>query len=135
MQRTVYRDQLMKRILTSITITLIFGLGVSVNAAVTGQWDFNNSNYVATVGLDLVPQGIAVTDTAFGTTTALGVPDIGGQVAQVMKFPLMPKSADGYQMFPNAPANGSTADVNQYTLIMDILYPSSSCCYVELFVW
>jgi len=123
----------MKRILGCITMALMLGLGLSVRAAVTGQWDFNNSNYTATVGLDLVPQGIAVTDTAFGTTTSLGVPDIGGQVAQVMRFPQMPTLADGYQMFPNAPANGSTADVNQYTLILDILFPSASTGYRALF--
>src|SRR5512135_1705220 len=116
----------MKRIVICVTTILVLGLSVSVRATVTGEWDFNSSNYTATAGLDLVPQGIAVTDTAFGTTTSLGVPDIGGSVAQVMKFPMMPTSADGYEMFPNAPANGSTADVNQYTLIMDILFPSSS---------
>ena len=123
----------MKNILSSITLTLLFGLGISVQAAVTGQWDFNNSNFVATVGTDLQPQGAAVTDTAFGTTTALGVPNIGGAVAQVMQFPALPTAADGYEIFPGAEANGSTGDVNQYTLIMDILYPSSSTGYRALF--
>jgi hypothetical protein len=123
----------MKKIFASITITLILGLGISVHATVTGQWDFNSSNLVATIGTDLQAQGIAVTDTAFGTTTALGVPDMGGVVAQVMKFPAMPTSADGYQMFPGAEANGRTGDVNQYTLIMDILYPGSSTGFRALF--
>ena len=123
----------MKQNLTCITLTVLLGLAVSARAAVTGQWDFNNSNLVATVGTDLLAQGVAVTDTAFGTTTVLGVPNIGGQVAQVMKFPAMPTSADGYEMFPNAPANGSTADVNRYTLIMDLLFPSSSTGFRALF--
>jgi hypothetical protein len=122
----------MKRTLFCFTITLILGLGVPARAAVTGQWEFNG-DFSAATGAALVPQGIAVSQSVFGTTTALGVPDIGGVAAQVMRFPLMPTSADGYQMFPGAAANGSTADVNQYSLVMDILFPSSSTGYRSLF--
>jgi hypothetical protein len=111
---------------------LLLGCSLAAHAAVTGQWDFNTSNLVATVGADLVAQGVAA-NAEFGSTTALGVPNIGGQAATVMKFPAMPSAADGFQMFPGAAANGSTADVNQYTLIMDILYPSSSTDYRGLF--
>jgi hypothetical protein len=123
----------MRRILSALSVPLILGLSLSAPAAVTGQWDFNSSNFVATVGADLQAQGIAVTDTAFGTTMAFGIPNIGGAVAQVMRFPLMPTSADGFEMFPGAEANGSTGDVNQYSLIMDILYPSASTGYRSLF--
>jgi hypothetical protein len=122
----------MKRILTCITVTLLLSVSLAARANVTGQWEFNG-DYSATIGTALVPQGIAVGSSVFGTTTALGVPNIGGQVAQVMMFPLMPTSADGYQMFPGAAANGSTSDVNQYTLIMDVLYPSTSTGYRALF--
>jgi hypothetical protein len=106
----------------------------AASAVVTGQWEFDGG-LTATVGTDLEAQGIAVTQSVFGTTTALGIPDIGGQVAQIMKFPEMPTSADGYKMFPNAPANGSSgaSDVNQWSLIMDILYPASSTGYRALF--
>ncbi len=122
----------MNRIVTKILIVLALGLAVSAPAAVTGQWDFNSSNLTATVGADLVAQGEAA-NAAFGTTTALGVPNIGGEVATIMRFPFMPTASDGFQMFPGAEANGSTADVNQYTLIIDILYPSSSTGYRALF--
>jgi hypothetical protein len=123
----------MKRTLFCITITLILGLGVPARAAVTGQWEFNGDLSAAT-GAALVPQGIAVSGSLFGTTTSFGLPAIGGQVAQVMLFPTMPASADGYQMFPGAAANGSTSDVNQYSLVMDILFPtSSSSGYRSLF--
>jgi hypothetical protein len=100
----------------------------STSAAVTGQWDFDNpaDGLNATVGVDLAAVGVAATGSQFGTTTALGIPDIGGQVANVMNFPKMPTSADGYKMWPDADPNGSTADVNQYSLIMDILYPTAS---------
>ena len=117
----------MKRTLFCITITLILGLGVPARAGVTGQWEFNG-DFSAATGAALVPQGIAVSQSLFGTTTALGVPNIGGVVAQVMKFPMMPMAADGYQMFPGAAANGSfsAGDVNRYSLVMDVLFPSAS---------
>jgi hypothetical protein len=123
----------MKRILSCLTVTLLVLLSLSARAAIiTGAWEFNG-DYSAAIGTDLVPQGGAVGGSVFGTTTALGVPDIGGQVAQVMRFPMMPTMTDGYQIFPGAAANGSTSDVNQYTLIMDILYPSTSTGYRALF--
>jgi hypothetical protein len=117
----------MKRIFSCITLTLLLGLDVPARAGVTGQWEFNG-DFSAATGTALAPQGIAVSQSAFGTTTAFGVPSIGGQVAQVMRFPGMPTSADGYQMFPGAPANGSFSlgDVNRYTLVMDVLYPTAS---------
>jgi len=117
----------MKRTLFCITITLILGLGVPARAGVTGQWEFNG-DFSAAIGAALVPQGVAVSQSAFGTTTTLGVPNIGGVVAQVMKFPMMPTSADGYKMFPGAAANGSysAGDVNKWSLVMDVLYPAAS---------
>lgn len=123
----------MKRTLSCLTVTLLLILCAPARAAmVTGAWEFNG-DYSAAIGTDLVPQGGAVAGTVFGTTTALGVPDIGGLVAQVMRFPAMPTSIDGYVMYPGAAANGSTGDVNQYTLIMDILYPSASTGFRALF--
>lgn len=123
----------MKRILASLTVTLLLSLGLPARAGmVTGQWEFDG-DFTASVGADLLPVGLAASGSVFGTTTALGVPDIGGQVARVMMFPQLPGSGDGYKMFPGAAANGSTADVNQYSLVMDILYPASSGGYRALF--
>lgn len=117
----------MKRTFFCITISLLLSLGLPARAGVTGQWEFNG-DYSAVTGAALVPQGIAVGSSVFGTTTTLGVPDIGGVVAQVMRFPTMPTSADGYQMFPGAAANGSfsAGDVNRYSLVMDVLFPTAS---------
>ncbi len=114
----------MKTLLCSLLLVLFT---LSSRAGVTGQWEFNG-DFSAAIGAALVPQGIAVSQSVFGTTTALGVPDIGGVVAQVMRFPMMPTSADGYKMFPGAPANGSysAGDVNRYSLVMDVLYPAAS---------
>ncbi len=122
----------MKRILICITATMCLGLADSTRAAVTGQWEFNG-DFSSSIGIALEPAGTAVAGSAFGTTTSFGVPDIGGQAAQIMRFPTLAGSADGYKIFPGAAANGSTADVNRYSLIMDILYPSTSTGYRALF--
>ncbi len=119
----------------TLMATAVCGMAaLGASAAVTGQWDFNGS-FAATVGTDLQPQGIAVSQSSFGTTTSFGIADIGGQVAQILKFPKMPTSADGYKMFPGAAANGSSgaSDVNQYSLLMDVLFPSSSTGFRALF--
>ena len=117
----------MKRIFFCITLTLLLCLGLPAVAGVTGQWEFNG-DFSAAVGAAIVPQGAAVSGSVFGTTATFGLPAIGGQVAQVMQFPMMPTSADGYKMFPGAAANGSfsAGDVNKYSLVMDVLYPAAS---------
>ena len=109
----------MKRILTPIAITLILGLGVSAHAAVTGQWDFNSSNLVATVGTDLAYRGDTDTVTTFTTAT------IGGSNAVVMGFPATTVD-QGYTMTHGIAPNGGGAYVNQYSLIMDIMFPTDS---------
>lgn len=115
-------------LLVVVTVGLIAGTTLAADK-VTGRWNFDDASngLKATIGADLV-YGDAV-DTAaatqFGTTAGFGIADIGGQVADVMKFPANTPTM-GYKMFHGAAANGSTNDVNQYTLIMDILYPSSS---------
>ena len=111
----------MKQNLTCITLTVLLGLAVSVRAAVTGQWDFNNSNLVATVGTDLAYYGDDVTSNATTFTTA----SIGGKTAIVMGFPAA-ANTQGYIMTHGIAPNGGGAFVNQYTLLMDIMFPTAS---------
>jgi len=109
---------------------------------VTGQWDFTNG-LTATVGTDLQygdgAGGVTAGGTSFGKTSSFAIPgimpiDINGNPtgpvvdADVMKFPKMTTSAQGYKMWPGAAANGSysAGDVNQYALVMDIYYPAAS---------
>ena len=117
----------MKRTFFCLTTTLILGLSVPAWAGVTGQWEFNG-DFSAAIGAAIVPNGTAVSGSVFGTTATFGIPAIGGQAAQVMRFPALPGSADGYKMFPGAAANGSysAGDVNKYSLVMDVLYPAAS---------
>lgn len=109
----------MKRILTSATLALAIGLTASVEGAVTGQWDFNSSNLTATAGIDLAYFGDTEAVTSFTTAT------IGGSTAVVMNFPAA-TATQGYIMTHGIAPNGGGSYVNQYTLIMDIMFPTAS---------
>ncbi|MEW6158528.1 MAG: hypothetical protein AB1813_13930 [Verrucomicrobiota bacterium] len=96
-------------------------------AAITGQWDFNNGNLAATIGQDITYLDAETSaNTRFGTTTALGIPDIDGQVASVMKFPKTAAELGGYYVPHGANANGGGFYLNRYTVIMDVLFPTAS---------
>ena len=105
--------------------------GISgAQAQVTGQWDFNNGNLTATVGDALTYKdgdgGATQTGSQFGTTTALGLPMIGGAVANVMGFPADSTASIGYLFNAPATGNGGGDQVNEYTLILDVLFPAAS---------
>ncbi len=94
-------------------------------AFVTGQWDFNQGDLAASCGQPLQYFDAAVqTDTSFGTTTALGISDIAGQPANVMF--LASFGSGGYIVPHGIAPNGGGTNVNQYTVILDLLYPSGS---------
>jgi len=99
---------------------------------VTGQWDFNG-NLAATYGRDLEYFDATVTaDTTFGTAASFGMPDIGGQPTTVMHITPSTAAWGGYKMYHGAAPNGGGSYVNQYTLIYDILYTSSSSTWRSL---
>ena len=108
-----------------------FGINVSGGSGTTatGQWDFDGGNLAATVGQPLQyfdgPAGLTQQGTKFGTTTALGVPRIGGQEATIMEVPGDLTRQIGYVMTHGIAPNGGGTRVNQYTLIMDILVDSA----------
>ncbi len=96
------------------------GAGVT---RVTGQWDFNG-DLSATVGRDMeyLSEGLEAR-TMFSTTTALGIPDVNGEPAEVMVVPEA-EGADtsiGYVMYHGIDPNGGGTRVNQYTLIADVM--------------
>jgi hypothetical protein len=108
-------------------------------ALITGQWDFDAGNLAATIGRDLEYYDDSVqTNTFFGTTTSFGIAGIAGQPVSVMKF--TPTSGNsqrpgsnpgtnawgGYKMFHGAVPTGGGTNINQYTLIFDVLYPGAS---------
>ena len=122
----------MKRLLyTSCVAALLLPLApVGTHAAITGQWDFNNTNdpFVATIGQPLQffdPNSDTPVQTRVGTTTSLGAPGISGSEAIVMKF-----GTNGFGRGYLAPhgiaANGAGGMVNNWTIIMDVLFPAAS---------
>src|SRR5439155_7853486 len=91
-----------------------------------GQWDFDSGNLTATAGADLTyGDGNTQTATSFGTTTSFGIPDINGASALVMKFPGSTNATMGFNMLSPA-ANGGGVNVDNYTIIFDILFPAAS---------
>jgi hypothetical protein len=109
----------MKQGLIYFTITLALGLGLSTHAMLVSQWDFNNRDLAATTGTALAYRGDTAATTSFTTAT------IGGQTAYVMRFPATTPS-QGYIMTHGLGPNGGGSRVNQYTLIMDIMFPTAS---------
>jgi hypothetical protein len=94
---------------------------------ITGQWDFQEGDLAATCGQPLEPFDATVNnDTAFGTTTSFGIPDIAGQPAHVLRYTPSVATWGGYKMIHGAAPNGGGAYVNKYTIIYDLLYPPAS---------
>jgi len=87
--------------------------------AITGQWDFDAGDLRATAGADLE----YVADTASFTT--FPVLNITGLPARVMAFGANSVS-QGFYMRHGAKHNGGGKFVNQYTLLMDVMFPASS---------
>src|SRR5688572_27937214 len=99
---------------------------LSLFGAITGQWDFE-TDLSATLGQPMsFLDSETETGSQFGTTTALGIPNINGQPARVMRFPSPTSAFGGYYVPHGALANGGGAFVNQYTIIMDVLFPAAS---------
>ena len=105
-------------------------LQLSSQASITGQWDFKSGGLNATIGTDMTwADGTTSSTTVFGTTTALGIPNIGGTNTAVMGFPNLLTAGDPYggvQCFVGASPNGGGNNVNQYTVIEDIFFPNAA---------
>jgi hypothetical protein len=93
-------------------------------ALVTGQWDFNGYNLAATVGNDLeYYDDHTLQYTTFTESAFEDIPGINGENVALMIFPDAGfGTMNGYIMRHGILPNGGGTKVNQYTLIMDILY-------------
>ena len=91
-------------------------------ALVTGQWDFDQFDLSPTMGLPLEFFDDAVNfNTEFVSADFIGLPLMNGEDTPVMHFP-GPTGRNGYKMRHGIKANGGGTNVNQYTLIMDVLF-------------
>ena len=107
--------------------TLLASCALMAHGQPTGQWDFNDpaDGLNASLGGDLQYYNPETsTATAFGTTTSFGIPNIGGEPAQVMRFPEV--AGGGYYIPFMGQPNGGGGLINEYTVVMDILFPEAS---------
>jgi hypothetical protein len=96
---------------------------------VIGQWDFDTFNLAATCGQDLEFFDLyAEVNTGFALSDFFDLPPLEGQSVVVMAFPaaLGNQPMGGYRMRHGLSGTGGGTNVNQYTLIMDIIYPAAA---------
>lgn len=106
--------------MTDAEVAALGGVGSAAGIpTVSGQWDFNAGTLDATLGSALMYRGDTETVTTFSADT------IDGASANVMGFPGT-TPAQGYYAMPGVLANGGGDFANQYTLIMDIKFPTAS---------
>jgi hypothetical protein len=112
----------------SVRVSNAGGVAVSDGAAlsvfeprVTGQWDFDQGDLRPTVGAPME----FLSDTAQITTFTELLFPMEFEQAPVMCFSST-EITQGYVLRHSAPANGGGANVNQYTLLLDLMSPASS---------
>ncbi len=102
-------------------ILLVFAvlLSLPADAAVTGEWNFKFGDLRATIGSDLQYLGATSNATTFPSL------NLNGFSTPVMAFGALSPS-QGFYMRHGAKANGGGQFVNQYTLLMDVMFPLAS---------
>jgi YVTN family beta-propeller protein len=95
------------------------GAAWAADPVVTGQWDFDHGDLRATVGADLEFIGDTATITTFPKL------NIDGRASGVMAFGSN-SIHQGFYMRHGARPNGGGHFVNQYTLLMDVMFPAQS---------
>jgi hypothetical protein len=87
-------------------------------------WDFSQigNPMAATVGPDLILTGTNTLGISSGSTADFGLPNIGGQPANVINVPPLP--GDTYIQLPFV-APPDSYSVSSYTLVMDIYAPTN----------
>src|SRR6266542_4418170 len=121
----------MKSSLVILVTLAVGGLAGSAKGEITGHWSFEAQDLFlsAKIGQPMLELDLDTSiNEMFGTTgeaAFASVPKIGGQAVPVLKFPKT-GATGGYYLPPNAQPNGGGANINQYTLLLDILFPSSS---------
>ncbi len=98
---------------------------------ITGQWDFKNEDFSATIGSDMNERGDINTpgqQAIFASTREFSIPDINGTDAEVMKVP--PYDSQHYlEFYSNIAPEGDTIGFScdySYSVVIDLLKPASS---------
>ena len=88
-------------------------------------WNFDSGDLSATAGSDMEYMDDTGDLVEFGTTEALGLPAINGEVANVIKIPKLTPEQGLTAPLPED-SNGEGDLVNNWTAIMDLYYPTGS---------
>ena len=110
---------------------MIACLSFEAEAAITGYWTFEQQDLA--VAAQIGQQMFELDDPTsgneqFGRTAQapfVGVPNINGQQASFLKFPKTGPTG-GYNVPHSAVPNGGGSGINQYTIIMDVLFPGQA---------
>ncbi|HAO77950.1 MAG TPA: hypothetical protein DCQ92_03035, partial [Verrucomicrobia subdivision 3 bacterium] len=96
-------------------------------------WNFSDirNPMKATVGPDLIMEGTNIFGFSFGTTRDFDLPNIGGQIANVLYVPTNLPAGTFIQL-PTGQLLGDNSASN-YTIIMDFYAPSNATAPVTLF--
>ena len=89
-------------------------------------WNFDGGDLSATAGSDMEYMDDTGDLVEFGTTEALGLPAINGEVANVIKIPKLTTMDQGLRAPLPEDSNGDGDLVNTWTAIMDLYYPATS---------
>ena len=114
--------------MSNAELAALGGPSVEGIPTVSGQWDFNDGSSATTLLAPTIGNPLLYRPesefTSFSETAT-----IGGEPAGVMRF----DTNNGYIICSGALPNGGGTRVNQYTLIMDLLYPATSTGFRSLF--
>jgi hypothetical protein len=115
----------------TLAILLLCGLTITSHAAITGYWTYEQQDLFFATRIGQIMWELDA-DTAnnerFGRTGEApfaSVPHINGQQGTFLMFPKTTPTG-GYNVPHSAAPNGGGAGVNQYTIIMDVLFPTAS---------
>lgn len=115
-------------------LLMVVGTVCAVASATEVQFDFNG-DLGASVGPGTLGYFNGTTTSSavsFGTVSSFGLPALVGGDAAVMSFAAF-QPDQGLTLDTGCGPNGSTGDINQYTMIWDLLIPSFVSSYSSLY--
>jgi hypothetical protein len=121
-----------KALCSALALFAILDSSKSLAQTNVGQWNFQ-SDLSPTIGSAPLSYADATTQsgTLFSNTAQFGISPINGTNANVMFFPVS-GATGGYDMPTTAlTANGGGTLVNNYTIVMDVLFPATESSQVR----
>ncbi|MEE3199322.1 MAG: LamG-like jellyroll fold domain-containing protein, partial [Planctomycetota bacterium] len=107
-----------RRFLASFAVVLLFAHQAELKAQAIAQWDFEGSLDASTQGQPLIGE---FATPAFEPVFDFEEKEFGEDVAEVCRF----EQGTYFRMYHGLSPNAGGAYVNQYTLIIDVMYPEA----------